>query len=142
MKELIIAIKYLENTSSNNKNNDIIKSGLKAYNRNYFGEEPDFFGIHAYENNTFIGGAITYTANNEMLLDSLWINEDHRKTGIGTSIMSKVFQLAKEKEVKTIFTDTYSFQAEGFYLKQGFQCYGRVDEYLCGHSMIFLKKVL
>ncbi|TIE22137.1 N-acetyltransferase, partial [Legionella pneumophila] len=38
--------------------------------------------------------------------------------------------------------DTFSFQAEGFYLKQGYKHLGTIKNYLEGHDRIYLRKQL
>jgi GNAT superfamily N-acetyltransferase len=124
----------------------MIQDGLYKFNEPHFGVLPKFNGIYAKANiqnkESIIAGAITLLLNDEMLLDKLWVDEKFRKLGIGKQMVEEVEKLAKDCQVKTLFTDTYGFQAPDFYLKLGFTVYGQVDGFMGGHSKIFFKKGL
>jgi hypothetical protein len=39
-------------------------------------------------------------------------------------------------------TDTYSFEARSFYERNGYESFGKLDDYVKGHSKCFLRKTL
>jgi hypothetical protein len=46
------------------------------------------------------------------------------------------------RDCRHVFLDTFSFQAPGFYLKQGYEIYARADDWPVGHAHYFLRKGL
>ena len=72
----------------------------------------------------------------------LWVAEAYRKTGIGTRILKHVEDVAREKGATVAMLDTFDFQAEGFYLKNGYEIIGEVQNFPPGHRRIYLSKKL
>lgn len=56
--------------------------------------------------------------------------------------MEMLAEKALSDKIHNIFTDTYAFQAQGFYGKQGFKVISTVPHYILGHDKIYLKKEL
>lgn len=72
-----------------------------------------------------------------------WIDENERGKGIGSKLIQKAEQLAREKGAKLVVVDTFSFQADGFYQKHGYEEYGRITDYpKKGDYNVFFKKEL
>lgn len=59
----------------------------------------------------------------------LWVKEELRGQGYGTQLMAASESKAKSEGCRTIFVDTCSYQAPGFYIKLGYQQYGKLDDY-------------
>lgn len=72
----------------------------------------------------------------------LWVNEKHRQKGIGTTLLKHVEKIAKEKGVKISMLDTFDFQAENFYLKNGYESVGEIKNFPKGHRRIYFSKKL
>lgn len=129
----------VENSPSE-KDNSFIRNKLQEFNDNYTGVTAIQFSVFAKENNEVQGGAICYLDENSIYIDILWVDEKHRKSGIG----SKIIKLAEEEGVKkgAIYStlDTFDFQAEGFYKKCGYQRIGVIPAYLGNHDRIFMRK--
>ncbi|CAL2093346.1 GNAT family N-acetyltransferase [Tenacibaculum sp. 190524A02b] len=86
-------------------------------------------------------GGIGYYAG--YMIKVLWVAEKERKSGLGAKLLEQAEALAKEKGAKIAILDTFSFQAETFYLKNGYQRFGKIEDYpKKGQSFIFLKKEL
>jgi len=72
----------------------------------------------------------------------LWIEQNSRSQGYG----SELLKVAEQEGIKygCLYStlDTFSFQAEEFYLKNGYQRIGEIPNYLFEHSRIFLRKKL
>lgn len=75
-------------------------------------------------------------------IDIFWIAEQYRGAGYGSSLLQRVEEIALERGCTLMLLDTYSFQAPGFYLKNGYEVFGVIDNYPPGHSQFFLKKSL
>ena len=72
----------------------------------------------------------------------LWVAEAYRKTGIGSRILKHVEDSARAKGATVAMLDTFDFQAEGFYLKNGYEVIGEVQNFPPEHRRIYLSKRL
>ena len=51
-------------------------------------------------------------------------------------------QQARALGAHAVTLDTFSWQAEGFYLKQGYAVFGRLQDFPPGHERLYLRKPL
>ncbi|AQQ51873.1 GNAT family N-acetyltransferase [Planococcus lenghuensis] len=103
-------------------------------------EEVSF--ITRNEEGEIIGG-ITGTAFWQHLhIDFLWVNPEMRGRQIGEKLISRMEEHALEKGYRLMVVDTFSFQAPGFYRKQGFREFGVIEDHPAGHSQHFFEKRL
>lgn len=72
----------------------------------------------------------------------LWVKEEYRKKGIGTQILKHTERVAVEKGAKISMLDTFDFQAEEFYLKNGYKPIGELKGFPEGHRRIYFSKQL
>ncbi|WP_062056839.1 GNAT family N-acetyltransferase [Aquimarina longa] len=72
----------------------------------------------------------------------LWVKKEYRKKGIGSQILKHVEELAKEKGATISMLDTFDFQAEEFYLKNGYVVIGEIKDFPKGHRRIYFSKKL
>ena len=84
--------------------------------------------------------ALGYWAALEIYL--LWVNNDYRKQGIGTRLLQKAEAIAIENGALLSLTDTFSFHAPEFYLKNGYEVFGELDNFPQGKKRYYLKKKL
>ncbi|WP_108801661.1 GNAT family N-acetyltransferase [Aquimarina sp. Aq107] len=77
---------------------------------------------------------------NGLEIKILWVKETHRRQGVGTILIKHVEKIAKEKGVKTVMLDTFDFQAEDFYVKNGYQILGELNNFPEGHRRIYFSK--
>lgn len=75
-------------------------------------------------------------------VDLFWIDERFRHGGHGTRLLQEVEKRAKDKGCKLVQLDTFSFQAPGFYRKNGYELFGTLEGFPPGHSQYFFKKWL
>jgi GNAT superfamily N-acetyltransferase len=75
-------------------------------------------------------------------VDILWVDETLRGQGVGSELLRKVEDKAKERGCKLIHLDTFDFQAKGFYLKQGYKVFGKLKDCPDGHVRYYLQKRL
>ena len=121
----------------------IVRDGIISFNEPYTGSKPETYSIYVKDHSDLIiGGAIVYAHSNSIYVDVLWVNEGHRGKGIGGSLLQRVEAEAIQRGIKASTLDTFSFQAEGFYLKQGYQHLGTIKNYLEGHDRIYFRKQL
>lgn len=72
----------------------------------------------------------------------LYVDEGYRGQDLASQLLKRVEETAKAKGSKLIHLDTFSFQARDFYLKQGYEIFGTLDDCPKGHKRYYLKKVL
>lgn len=96
------------------------------------------FGV--YNNDKLIGGAVGYIEWKWYFLDELWIEEEHRKNGIGTKLINEIEKCAKENNLLGVRMETWSFQARGFYEKMGYEIYATFEDCPPGTIDYFLRK--
>ncbi len=123
--------------------NAVVREGIIAFNENIVGERDKAFSIFLKNDSGKVSGGIQAFLDTESIyIDVLWIEGNLQKQGYGT----KLLDAAEREAIKngSIFSlvDTWDFQAEEFYLKNGYERVGEVKNYWHGHSKIFLRKNL
>lgn len=121
----------------------IIRDGIIDFNAPFIGSKPERFSISVKdEHNATIGGAIVYAHPKSIYVDVLWIEEKYRGKGLGQKLLASVEAEAIKRNIKQSTLDTFSFQAEKFYVKQGYEKIGIINDYIEGHDRIYLRKNL
>ena len=94
--------------------------------------------------NEIIGGIFGYIGYYAgFKIDILWMREDTRRLGLGTKLLKEAENRAKKLGATIAILDTFSFQAEDFYLKNGYKVFGRISDYPKeNQEFVFLKKDL
>ena len=71
------------------------------------------------ENGNIIGGCIAYVNSWDILrINTLWVDEHHRKCGLGSKLLEKIEHVGREKGCYLSTLGTGDFQARGFYEKK------------------------
>jgi GNAT superfamily N-acetyltransferase len=142
----------------NNHNFDIDKSTdverdqlvdkLVYFNRTSLGLDPSIYpGIPL---NYIIkeDGAIIAGINAELYylnvlhIKILFVDEKYRLHQLGSTLLKKVEDEAKAQGAEIAHLDTFEFQARDFYIKQGYEIYGVLENCPRGHNRYYFKKVL
>lgn len=137
---------YIYETSVNEAcSNDTIKAikdALGAYNSDFLGVPGHYFMITIKQQDKLIAGAFVWTQGDRLYLDALFVDEEHRKSGLGTELQRRIEIKGQELGCKICITDTFGFQAQGFYEKQGYTVFATVPDYIQGYARIYLKKTI
>lgn len=121
-----------------------IQRGLHAYNQEMGGpydREPvtvlarDPAGVVR-------GGLLGLTYWNWLFIDWLWLHREMRGKGLGSKLLVRAENIARERGCTSAYTDTFSFQAPSFWLRNGYAEFGRLDEMPPGHARIWFRKTL
>lgn len=77
-----------------------------------------------------------------LFVELLWVAEEARGQGLGKSLLLRAEREALHRGFHSVWLDTFSFQARGFYQKLGYEVFGTLDDMPAGHSRYFLWKSL
>lgn len=75
-------------------------------------------------------------------IDTLWVDEKYRNKNIGTQLLISVENEARIKDAHLIHLDTFDFQAKEFYLKVGYDVFGKLEDCPLNHIRYFMKKII
>lgn len=77
-----------------------------------------------------------------MYIDILWIDQAYRRQGLGSLLMRTVEEQAKYKGAYVAHLSTFDWQGKDFYLKHGYEVFGKIDDNPLHHTHYFMKKKL
>jgi GNAT superfamily N-acetyltransferase len=122
----------------------IIRQGLLEFNLSRIEDKnPKDLGIYLQdETSKKLAGLIGNTHGNWLFVKFLWVSEELRGQNIGSQILKKAEDTAKERGCKYVFLDTFSFQAPMFYKKYGYKEVFALEEYpITGKRYYFTKSL-
>ena len=124
-----------------------IVDGLNEYNLNKVPAIADIWTrlefVAKDENGIEIGGILAGLGYwNGLEIKIMWVKEEYRKKGVGTRILKHAEKIAIEKRAEISMVDTFDFQAEEFYLKNGYKPIGEMKGFPKGHRRIYFSKKL
>lgn len=76
------------------------------------------------------------------VIDVLAVAEPWRRQGLGSRLLAKAEEIARERGCVGVRLDTVSFQAPDFYRRQGYEEFGRIENYPPGHTRFWFMKRL
>ncbi|WP_070969560.1 GNAT family N-acetyltransferase [Vibrio sonorensis] len=124
---------------------DTIYNELKSYNMRHLPAEDvvEYACVHKDESGKITGGLTAEIYTNTCFIEYLWVDDSLRGKGVGSQLVKAMEEEAKTRGVTHLYLDTYTFQAEGFYLKLGFEVVGRYRGFpTAGVDKIFLQKAI
>lgn len=68
-----------------------------------------------------VGGAIGRTWGECCELQQLWVDPPHRRHGVGTRLVQAFERRASERGCRTVYLETFSFQAPAMYESLGYE---------------------
>jgi GNAT superfamily N-acetyltransferase len=123
--------------------NAVVTEGIIASNEKIIGERDKEFSIFLKnDSGKVFGGIQAFRDTESVYIDILWVEESLQKRGYGTKLLGAAEQEAIKNGCKFSLVDTWDFQAEEFYLKNGYERIGEIKNYWHEHSKIFLRKKL
>jgi GNAT superfamily N-acetyltransferase len=89
-----------------------------------------------------LGGLILQSYWQESYIELLWLSARARGAGFGSRLIQEAERRARRRGSRLIHVNTYSFQAPGFYEKQGYRRFGGISGSPRGESRHFYVKRL
>lgn len=114
---------------------------LQEYNRPFFKDERDF-SFHIERDGQIVAGIVAGSTYQTLEVDFLFVGERFRGQGLGSLLLRTAEDRARAAGIRHVLLNTYSFQAPGFYRKEGYTELFRIDNCLGPHSQFFFWKDL
>ncbi len=125
---------------------DRIQGGIRAYNQQFLPSKEQHLQVALLakdESGELLGGMNAYFYATCVFVEHLWVDENQRKSGLGSALIKRIEEEAKSRQVTDMFLDTYSFQARDFYIKHGFTEVGKYTNFPAkGIDKYFLQKAI
>lgn len=125
----------------NPQDEEFVIDSLWAHNHQY-----DAVDIHPLfltvtdDDGQIVAGLVARTWWGGLEVQYLWVSDEYRKKGYGRDLMLQAEQEAVKRGCHMAYVDTFSFQAQSFYEKLGYQPYGNLAGYAHRHTRIYLAK--
>lgn len=123
--------------------NMLLKSNLESVP---LSQDKPFIGINRCikdENGEIIGGILACLALwNILSIDTLWVKEEYRNQGVAKQLLNLVEAEARNVGCNITYLSTYDFQAKDFYLKNGYEIFGVLEDCPKEHKLYHLSKRL
>jgi GNAT superfamily N-acetyltransferase len=103
---------------------------LRAFNQRIVGDASArtlAILLREAASDAIVGGLWGRSLWGSMYIDIMFVPEDLRGRGIGTSLVRQTEEEAIRRGCRHMWTDTYAFQARPFYERMGFIVFGRLD---------------
>lgn len=121
---------------------EAIAAPLRAYNLSKVPTldiQPLVIALRDAQGRT-VGGLWGETALDWLHIDLLGIPESMRGQDVGTAILRRAEDIARERGCVGAWLDTFAFQARGFYEKLGYSVFGEIPDHPVGGARYFLRK--
>ncbi len=89
-----------------------------------------------------IGGLWGRTSYGWLFTQLLVVPEHLRGQGLGRRMLGMAETEARTRGCHAAWLDTFEFQARGFYERQGYRCFGELQDYPVGYTRYFMQKAL
>ena len=88
-----------------------------------------------------IAAASGHTWGGTCQLTTLWVDEPHRRSGLGSALLHAVEAEALRRGCTQVALLTHDFQAPRFYERHGYRRIGEIPDYPKGHAqLVYVKR--
>ena len=121
-----------------------VNNALQKFNDEKVGpDNHELLNIVEYDNSgNIIAGILGGTYWGWMHIDILWVDENHRKQGLGSQLLKAAENEAIKRGCHSVHVDTMSWQAPDFYKKHGYEIISQLDDIPNGNKKYHLIKKL
>lgn len=137
------AYKVVVDYTPTEADNAVVREGIVAFNENVLGERDKAFSIFLKNGQGKVfGGIQAFMGTESIYIDVLWVEGNLQKQGYGKQLLDTAEREAVKNGCVFSAVDSFDFQAEEFYLKNGYKRVGELKNCWFGHSKFFLRKDL
>lgn len=123
---------------------ELICESLRRFNHPYAGTIP-LAAVNVVArtgDGVLIGGIVAELMLGWVEVHVLWVEPNFRALGMGSRLLLECERQAVALGAHSARLDTFDWQAEVFYQRHGYTCFGRLQDYPVGHERIFMQKRL
>src|SRR5471032_719406 len=122
---------------------EFVVAQTRAYNAKFTQEDVRPLCVFMRDDDQCVIAGLTAKTYWEYLeVQFLRVSEPHRNGGLASQLIETAEGEARKRGCKHAYLDTLSFQALGFYEKQGYREFGRIGGFSGVHERYFLCKSL
>ena len=121
-----------------------LEEQLRTYNRSQV-DNPvrlEFLITLTDLGSSLVGGVFAKVSYGWLFIEILWVAEAIRGKGEGRNLLRRAEEQALQHGCRNAWVDTFSFQARGFYERNGYVSFGELPDYPPGHMRYFMRKHL
>lgn len=132
------------NYNPSEKEIDFVNATLQKFNDEKVGpDNHELLNIVEYDAvGNIIAGILGGTYWGWMHIDILWVDEKHRKQGLGSRLLNAAENEAVKRGCHSVHVDTMSWQAPDFYKKHGYEIISELNDIPKGNKKYHLIKNL
>lgn len=119
-----------------------IHARLQAYNAQYITDCGEFSFCARDEAGELLGGVAATRDLDCVTVDYLFVAPAARGRGLGAALLARAEAEARRQGARRVILNTFSFQAPGFYDRQGYRRFGGVEPCLGKYGQYFYVKEL
>ena len=121
-----------------------VNNALQKFNDEKVGpDNHELLNIVEYDNSgNIIAGILGGTYWGWMHIDILWVDENHRRQGLGSQLLETAESEAIKRGCHSVHVDTMSWQAPDFYKKHGYETISELNDIPSGNKKFHLIKKL
>lgn len=141
VKQNVLAVEDITDPAFEN----LLGKGLEEFNLQAAGfsdQRPLCVVVREPDSGAALGGIVGRTSLGLAFLDLFHLPESLRGAGMGSEVLQAFEDEARQRGCRNAVLYTISFQAPGFYEKNGWVRFGEVESDIEGVSRVFMKKRL
>ena len=118
---------------------------MRQFNYRYVGEYGQVQPVWVSAKDAsgaLVGGLRGFVFLHWLNVELLFVDEAARHQGVGRTLLATAEDKARALGAVNATLNTFEWQARAFYLKQGYAEFGRIDNYIAGFYMAYMKKSL
>ncbi len=118
-----------------------LDSQLEAFNQQKVGRD-DFQPVNLVirEQGKVVAGLKGLAGWGWLYVRVLWVEESHRHQRLGSRLLERGEQLARERGCIGACLSSFTFQAPIFYERHGYSTFGKIDDYPQDQTLYFMSK--
>jgi GNAT superfamily N-acetyltransferase len=121
---------------------EVVLNGLLAFNEERIGprnERPVALVVRD-GSGAVIAGLLGDTKWDWLYVDKLWVSEAARGRGLGSALLARAEEIARERDCVGAYLKTSEHQARPFYEQRGYQLFGTHEGFPAGTRQYYLCK--